>query len=31
VLDRGGGGTMIDCAVEIDGRFVYDARGRHHR
>jgi NAD+ kinase len=26
VLNRGGGGTMIDCAVEIDGRFVYAMR-----
>jgi NAD+ kinase len=26
VLHRGGGGTMIDCAVEIDGRFVYAMR-----
>ena len=26
VLNRGGGGTMIDCAVEIDGRFVYTMR-----
>ena len=26
VLNRGGGGTMIDCAVEIDGRFVYVMR-----
>ena len=26
VLNRGGGGTMIECAVEIDGRFVYAMR-----
>jgi len=26
VLNRGGGGTMIDCAVEINGRFVYAMR-----
>ena len=26
VLNRGGGGTMIECAVEIDGRFVYTMR-----
>jgi NAD+ kinase len=26
VLNRGGGGTMIDCAVEIDGRFAYAMR-----
>jgi len=26
VLNRGGGGTMIECAVEIDGRFVYVMR-----
>ena len=26
VLNRGGGGTMIECAVEIDGRFVYSMR-----
>ncbi len=26
VLNRGGGGTMIECAVEIDGRFVYMMR-----
>ncbi len=26
VLNRGGGGTMIDCAVEIDGHFVYAMR-----
>jgi NAD+ kinase len=26
VLNRGGGGTMIECAVEIDGRFVYSTR-----
>jgi NAD+ kinase len=26
VLNRGGGGTMIDCSVEIDGRFVYAMR-----
>jgi len=26
VLNRGGGGTMIDCAVEIDDRFVYMMR-----
>ena len=26
VLNRGGGGTMIDCAVDIDGRFVYAMR-----
>ncbi|HVN35970.1 MAG TPA: NAD kinase [Casimicrobiaceae bacterium] len=26
VLNRGGGGTMIECAVEIDGRFVYKMR-----
>ncbi len=26
VLNRGGGGTMIECGVEIDGRFVYSMR-----
>ncbi len=26
VLNRGGGGTMIECGVEIDGRFVYSTR-----
>ena len=26
VLNRGGGGTMIECTVEIDGRFVYTMR-----
>src|SRR5207342_2406106 len=26
VLNRGGGGTMIECSVEIDGRFVYAMR-----
>jgi NAD+ kinase len=26
VLNRGGGGTMIECAVEIDGRFAYAMR-----
>ena len=26
VLNRGGGGTMIECSVEIDGRFVYVMR-----
>jgi len=26
VLNRGGGGTMIECAVEIDGGFVYSMR-----
>jgi NAD+ kinase len=26
VLNRGGGGTMIECAVEMDGRFVYAMR-----
>jgi len=26
VLHRGGGGTMIECAVEIDGRFVFAMR-----
>jgi NAD+ kinase len=26
VLNRGGGGTMIECAVDIDGRFVYAMR-----
>jgi NAD+ kinase len=26
VLNRGGSGSMIDCAVEIDGRFVYSMR-----
>ena len=33
VVNRGGGGTMIECAVEIDGRFVYAMRadGDHRR
>jgi len=26
VVNRGGSGTMIECAVEIDGRFVYAMR-----
>jgi len=26
VLNRGGGGTMIECSVEIDGRYVYAMR-----
>jgi NAD+ kinase len=32
VLNRGGGGTMIECAVEIDGPVrLRDARRRRHR
>jgi NAD+ kinase len=26
VVNRGGGGSMIECAVEIDGRFAYTMR-----